>query len=217
MIRFILAMGISLCTAGCGITSIAIVNYVHSPNAPPPPGTVFVELPENDPDYPVDAADAYGWLGMYGYQKALSVADATYILRIEGKSAQQVCGYETVGTDVNGNEQTAWECDMAFVPELHIFMWRRAQSQAPKADSPFVEVDVKTGDRPPYSATTMSRLLEFAFTVFPGVEGGHEGYFLKKTGSLVCVESTRPIAQHTIYHCRAPDAAAGVLSSAPAS
>jgi hypothetical protein len=95
MIRLMLAAAISLCTGACdeysGMVDSANVTYVHSPNELPPPGTVFVEsageyataYPHIDSTHPIDPADAYGWLGMYGYQQAPTAADANYILRVK--------------------------------------------------------------------------------------------------------------------------------------
>jgi hypothetical protein len=224
MIRLMAVIGILLCTSGCGVL-VAEVKYVQSPNSLPAAGSVFVEGIGGG-----DGGAAYGWLAMYGYDKAPSSDQAAYVMHI---SDQTVPVYTTCseGVDVittrhgdkfKGNGDVV--CNTVYGYQLYVAMRRQIQGQ-PATEPSLVEIEavipqdsVDDPQHPPFPPATISDLLlESAFAIFPGVEGTTKELIFHVSGDLVCIKTVGGFLNPTTIHCRKPDAPPGILTSAPSS
>ena len=226
MIRLVAVIGILLCTSGCGVKGVAEVKYVQSPNSLPAAGSVFVEGIGGG-----DGGAAYGWLAMYGYEKAPSSDQAAYVVHI---SDQTVPVYTTCneGVDVGttrrglnkfqGNGDVV--CSTVYGYQLYVVMRRQIQGQ-PATEPSLVEIEavipqdsVDDPQHPPFPPATISDLLlESAFAIFPGVEGTTKELILHESADLFCITTVGGFLNPTTIHCRKPDAPPGILTSAPSS
>jgi hypothetical protein len=203
---------------------LAEVNYVHSPNSLPPAGSVFVEGIGGG-----DGGAAYGWLAMYGYNKAPSSDQAAYVVHISDQIAA-VDTSCTEGVDITttkhgekfeGNGDVT--CSTLHAHQLDVVMRRQIQGQ-PATEPPLVEIAdwiaVAGVDNPLFPLTDSARnsyLLESTFAIFPGADRTTKELIFYKSGDLVCIKTAGGFWSPTVIHCRKSDAPPGVLAATPAS
>jgi hypothetical protein len=203
MTRMILALCLLLCATGCATREVADLEYVHSPGSPPAPGTVEVSSSDVHRDV------AYAWLRMYGYKQAPIASEATYVVDIDVYYPYLVCDPNVSGDGALASGPPI--CHLEPNPGLDMIMRRRGASMF---EPPLVEIKAESFTRSD-DLPHRDLLLELIFANFPGIEGESKNLFLEKSGDLLCVVRKVFFFTTTVYHCRAPDAPPGVVTSAP--
>jgi hypothetical protein len=204
--RTILALSLLTGIGGCAPTiGEADVWYLHSPNHPPPPGTLFIATTDM-----LAASDAYAWLRLLGYEQAASAERADYLATLQtavviGGCTQLPHGKRCVRGDIS---------DYALVR----FTMRPAGGA--QSGPPLVEIEAEgaghegypDASEEEYLEASIPLVIELAFADFPGVAGARRTLSLKQRGNLVCVRTTMV---DRAPHCRESLAPPGVLAVAP--